>query len=49
MLGGFGAAGDSTQDRAKAEWIVRAPAGTEVAVEVRHQRAGVVRWRGALS
>jgi len=44
MLG----AGDPTTDRAKAEWIVRAPAGTEVDVELRHQRAGVVRCRVAL-
>lgn len=43
MLGGFGASADATSDRAKAEWIVRAPAGTEVRVEARHERAGVVR------
>jgi murein tripeptide amidase MpaA len=43
MLGGFGAATDSTVDQAKADWIVRAPAGAEVAVEARHDRAGVVR------
>lgn len=34
---------DPTTDRAKAEWVVRAPAGTVVEVEARHQRAGVVR------
>ena len=43
MLGGFGAAADSTADRAKADWVVRAPAGTVVHVEARHPRAGVVR------
>ena len=43
MLGGFGIAADSTADRAKADWVVRAPAGTVVHVEARHQRAGVVR------
>jgi len=43
MLGGFGAATDGTVDLAKAEWIVRAPAGTPVTVEARHDRAGVVR------
>ncbi len=43
MLGGFGSAVDSTVDQAKAEWIVRAPAGTSVAVEARHDRAGVLR------
>ena len=43
MLAGFGAASDATADRASAEWVVRAPAGTEVNLEARHQRAGVVR------
>ncbi|MEA3076816.1 MAG: hypothetical protein QOF60_1724 [Actinomycetota bacterium] len=43
MLGGFGVANDSTSDRAKAEWIVRAPAGTVVSLVARHPRAGVVR------
>jgi hypothetical protein len=43
MFGGFGAATDGTADRAKAEWVVRAAAGTEVQVEARHDRAGVVR------
>jgi hypothetical protein len=36
-------ASDPTDDRARADWVVRAPAGTEVTVEARHQRAGVVR------
>jgi hypothetical protein len=43
MLGGFGAWADGTVDRAKAEWVVRAAPGTEVFVEARHDRAGVVR------
>lgn len=43
MLGGFGPATDATTDRAVAEWVVRAPAGTSVTLEARHQRAGVVR------
>jgi hypothetical protein len=34
---------DDTSDRAKVEWVVRAPSGTQVEVVVRHQRAGVVR------
>jgi hypothetical protein len=33
---------DETTDRAVAEWFVRAPAGTVVDVEARHDRAGVV-------
>jgi murein tripeptide amidase MpaA len=36
-------AADATNDRAKVDWIVRAPAGTAIDVEARHQRAGVVR------
>ncbi|PLS76660.1 MAG: carboxypeptidase [Actinobacteria bacterium] len=36
-------ASDPTDDRTKAEWVVRGPAGAVVAVEVRHQRGGVVR------
>ncbi|HVM09471.1 MAG TPA: M14 family metallopeptidase [Acidimicrobiales bacterium] len=43
MLGGFGAASDATLDRAKAEWVVRGPAGATVDLVARHQRAGVVR------
>jgi hypothetical protein len=34
---------DATSDRAKAEWVVEAPAGSEIRVEARHQRAGTVR------
>ncbi|HUR18599.1 MAG TPA: M14 family metallopeptidase [Acidimicrobiales bacterium] len=36
-------ASDPTGDRAKAEWVVAATAGAVVTVEIRHQRAGVVR------
>jgi murein tripeptide amidase MpaA len=43
MLGGFGGTTDPSVDRAKAEWVVRAPAGASVDVVVRSQRAGVVR------
>ena len=39
----FGTVVDSTADRAKAEWTVRAPAGTAVDLVARHPRAGVVR------
>ncbi len=34
---------DSTTERAKAEWVVEAPEGGTVAIEARHQRAGVLR------
>jgi hypothetical protein len=34
---------DPTKDRAKVEWVVRAPAGSTVKLLVRHDRAGVVR------
>lgn len=34
---------DVTTDRAKVEWVVRAPAGGTVTVTARHQRAGTVR------
>jgi murein tripeptide amidase MpaA len=34
---------DSTTDRAKAEWVIRAPRGGVARMEVRHARAGVVR------
>ncbi len=33
---------DPTEDRAKVEWVVRAPAGGTVKLLARHQRAGVV-------
>jgi hypothetical protein len=34
---------DGTSDRTVAEWIVRAPAGTLLPVEVSHDRAGTIR------
>ena len=34
---------ESTTDRAKAEWVVRAPAGGNVTLVARHDRAGVAR------
>ena len=43
MLAGFGAPTDVTTDRAKVDWVVNAPAGTEVSVVARHDRAGTVR------
>ncbi|MEA3340532.1 MAG: M14 family metallopeptidase [Chloroflexota bacterium] len=33
---------DSTDDRAKVEWVVRAPSGGAVKLTARHERAGVV-------
>jgi len=36
---------ESTGDLAKLEWVVQAPAGTELGIEARHQRAGTVRCR----
>ena len=36
---------DATTDRAKLEWVVEAPAGAELAIVARHQRAGTVRER----
>ncbi len=33
---------DSTQDRAKVEWVVRAPQGGTLKLSARHERAGVV-------
>lgn len=35
--------GDITNDRAIAEWVVKAPKGTQVTVTARHERAGTVR------
>jgi Zinc carboxypeptidase len=39
---------ESTADLAKLEWVVEAPAGTEIGLEARHQRAGTIRQRVAL-
>ncbi|MBV9389237.1 MAG: carboxypeptidase [Chroococcidiopsidaceae cyanobacterium CP_BM_ER_R8_30] len=35
--------GDPTQDRAKVEWVIRAPEGSKVRLLARHERAGVIR------
>lgn len=34
---------DATRERAKAEWVVEAPAGTEITVTAVHPRAGTIR------
>jgi Predicted carboxypeptidase len=49
MLEDFGSVTDPTLDRAKAEWYVEAPAGTQVEITVRHPRAGVARTTLTLS
>jgi murein tripeptide amidase MpaA len=36
---------ESTGDLAKLEWVVEAPAGTEIGIEARHPRAGTVQRR----
>jgi hypothetical protein len=36
---------ESTSDLVKLEWVIDAPAGGEVGVDARHQRAGTVRRR----
>lgn len=41
--GAFGWTADPTSDRAKFEWTVRAPAGAEVTLAAKHDRAGTVR------
>jgi hypothetical protein len=38
---GWGAAG--TEERAKVEWVIQAPPGTEIQIVATHQRAGTVR------
>jgi hypothetical protein len=43
MLAMFEGGFDPTEDRAKAEWVVRAPAGTTLRVTASHARAGTVR------
>jgi hypothetical protein len=40
---------ESTNDLAKLEWVIEAPAGTEIGLEARHPRAGTVRRRVTLS
>jgi murein tripeptide amidase MpaA len=39
---------DSTTDLVKLEWVIEAPAGTEIGIEARHQRAGTIRRRVTL-
>jgi len=41
--GAFGWTADPTADRAKFEWVVRAPGGGEVQLLAKHDRAGTVR------
>jgi hypothetical protein len=43
MLAMFDGGFDPTDDRAKAEWVVRAEAGTTVRATARHARAGTCR------
>jgi len=38
-----GWSGDTTDDRAKIEWVVQAPAGSVIKLSARHERAGAVR------
>jgi murein tripeptide amidase MpaA len=40
--------GDATEDRAKVEWVVRAPEGTRLQLIARHDRAGAARVELAL-
>ncbi|MBC8102497.1 MAG: carboxypeptidase [Cytophagales bacterium] len=42
-VGNSGANADITDDRAKVEWVVRAPGGGAVTLLARHERAGTVR------
>ena len=41
-FGWAGGMSDPTSNRAKAEWLVRAPAGTVISVRARHPRAGAI-------
>jgi len=43
-----GWSGDATEDRAKVEWVVRAPSGGTVKLVAKHERAGTVRAEIAL-
>jgi hypothetical protein len=36
---------DATNDLAKLEWVIEAPAGGELAIIAKHERAGTVRER----
>ncbi|HWA13121.1 MAG TPA: M14 family metallopeptidase [Burkholderiales bacterium] len=44
-----GASADETDDRAKAEWVVRAPPGTTLRLRASHERAGTARAEIALT
>ena len=39
---------ESTSDRTKLEWVIEAPAGTELGIEASHSRAGTKRRRVTL-
>lgn len=39
----YGWTADATRERTKVEWVVRGPAGVNVKLTARHDRAGVVR------
>lgn len=43
LVSNFGPLADPTDDRARAEWTVKIPAGTSVTWEVRHDRAGTLK------
>lgn len=48
-FGWAGSVSDPTTQRAKAEWLVRAPSGSVVGIRAHHPRAGAVRAELALS
>jgi hypothetical protein len=48
-VGSFGPPHDGSDDRGRVEWLVRAPAGTELPVTVSHERAGTVRTSVSLA
>jgi hypothetical protein len=39
---------ESTGDLVKLEWVLEAPANTEIGIEARHERAGTIRRRVTL-
>jgi hypothetical protein len=43
-----GWSGDTSEDRVKVEWVVRARKGTVVTLTARHERAGVTRVKLSL-
>ena len=47
VISGYSA--DTTDDRARAEWTLQAPAGTVVPLTARHERAGWVRVEAMLT